>query len=76
METRDNYREPRYAFENGTDSQGFAIFNVGMNNYSVIAETDGLLFYRGDGNATVVEHEQTNITIELKGPRIRNIFSK
>jgi len=76
METRNNYKAPRYACENWTDSQGFAVFNVGMNNYSVIAETDGLLFYRGDENATVVEHEQTNITIKLKGPRIRNIFSK
>jgi len=73
METRDNYKKPLYACENRTDSNGLAVFNLGENNYAIIAETNGLLFYTEYVNATVIEHEQVNVTIVFKEPRVRNL---
>jgi hypothetical protein len=60
-----SYSQPQFCLENHTDSRGLCAFDLGGNNYTVIAELGTILGYRNETIISLKENSETSVTLAL-----------
>lgn len=65
METYSNYKEPLFCLEKYTNESGLCDFELGGNNYTVIAEFGFLLKYKSEGIVHLTENSDISATLIL-----------
>jgi hypothetical protein len=58
-----SYSQPQFCSENHTDNSGSCTFDVGGNNYTVVAEFGTLFGYRNQINTSLKENNEMSVTL-------------
>jgi len=70
MDHYSSYREPWFAMDKRTDREGFASFDLGMNNFTIEVRK-GLLFgYKNDLEIEFFENQEIELSVELSDRQI------
>jgi len=67
METYSNYKEPLLCLEKYTNKSGFCTFELGDNNYTIVAELGILLKYGSQNIVHLTENGDISVTLTLSG---------
>lgn len=59
------YSQPQFCLENHTDNSGSCTFDLGGNNYTVVAELGTLFGHRNQINTSLKENSEMSVTLSL-----------
>ena len=65
METNPKYNNPLFCFDKYTNESGLYTFDLGGNNYTVVAELGKVIGYRDEVNVTLKENDDASVTLYL-----------
>ncbi len=63
MENYPGYNQPRLALENFTDKSGLCTFDLGGNNYTVVAEIGQIVGFRDETIVNLKENDTTSVEL-------------